>query len=80
MENFNHMTFDPKEFDGKRVLVTGGTKGGIGEAIVKRLTKAGATVITTARAIPCELKDSDLFIQVRRKTHRADGAGTWMRL
>lgn len=37
MENFSHITIAPKELDGKRVLVTGGTKGGIGEAIVKRL-------------------------------------------
>lgn len=51
------------EFSGKRVLVTGGTKGGIGEAIVKRLTLAGATVITTARKTPDEMKSSDLFIQ-----------------
>jgi NAD(P)-dependent dehydrogenase (short-subunit alcohol dehydrogenase family) len=39
------------EFNGKRVLVTGGTQG-IGEAIVKRLVNGGATVITTARSIP----------------------------
>lgn len=51
------------EFSGKRILVTGGTKGGIGEAIVKRLTLAGATVITTARKTPDEMKSSDLFIQ-----------------
>ncbi|WP_313069613.1 SDR family NAD(P)-dependent oxidoreductase [Lacrimispora sp.] len=51
------------EFSGKRVLVTGGTKGGIGEAIVKRLTHAGAIVITTARKTPDEMKTSDLFIQ-----------------
>jgi NAD(P)-dependent dehydrogenase (short-subunit alcohol dehydrogenase family) len=63
MENFNHITIDPKELDGKRILVTGGTKGGMGEAIVKRLTKAGATVITTARTTPDELKESELFIQ-----------------
>ena len=55
MENFNHITIDPEELAEKRVLVTGGTKGGRGEAIVKRLTKAGATVITTARTTPDEL-------------------------
>ena len=68
MDDFNHMIFDPKEFSGKRVLVTGGTKGGMGEAIVKRLTLAAATVITTARHTPEELKDSNLFrpISARR--------------
>lgn len=63
MDNFNNITVDPKELAGKRVLVTGGTKGGMGEAIVKRLSKAGAVVITTARTTPDELKKSDLFIQ-----------------
>ncbi len=63
MENFSHIIIDPKELEGKRILVTGGTKGGIGEAIVKRLALAGATVITTARSTPDELKDSDSFIQ-----------------
>jgi len=63
MDKFNHIIIDPKEFESKRVLVTGGTKGGMGEAIVKRLTKAGATVITTARTTSAELNGSDLFIQ-----------------
>lgn len=42
---------DPTEFAGKRVLVTGGTKGA-GEAIVRRLAAAGAQVITSARSAP----------------------------
>jgi Dehydrogenases with different specificities (related to short-chain alcohol dehydrogenases) len=46
----------------KRALVTGGTKG-IGEAIVKRLRQAGATVMTTARSKPDELQSPELFIQ-----------------
>jgi NAD(P)-dependent dehydrogenase (short-subunit alcohol dehydrogenase family) len=39
------------EFAGKRALVTGGTKG-MGEAIVHRLRRSGATVVTTARSAP----------------------------
>src|SRR5260370_42491876 len=37
------------EFEGKRVLVTGGTKG-MGEAMVRRFTLSGASVATTARS------------------------------
>src|SRR6202035_1805406 len=37
------------EFKGKRVLVTGGTKG-MGEAIVRRFSLSGASVATTARS------------------------------
>src|SRR5262245_32651216 len=43
--------FDANEFTGKRVLVTGGSKG-IGEAIVNRLRRGGARVLATARNIP----------------------------
>ncbi|MBL8217230.1 MAG: SDR family NAD(P)-dependent oxidoreductase, partial [Bryobacterales bacterium] len=39
------------EFAGKRVLVTGGTRG-IGAAVVKRLKAGGATVLATARSVP----------------------------
>jgi NAD(P)-dependent dehydrogenase (short-subunit alcohol dehydrogenase family) len=49
------------EFAGKRVLVTGGTKG-IGEAVVKRLASGGATVLTTARSLPSG-GGSDRFLQ-----------------
>ena len=49
------------EFSGKRALVTGGTKG-MGEAIVQRLRRSGATVVTTARSAPADLPQSDLFV------------------
>ena len=48
------------ELSGKRILVTGGTSG-MGEAIVKRLTQAGATVITIARTNP-EGSSSPAFV------------------
>ncbi len=53
---------DSNELAGKRILVTGGTKG-MGEAIVKRLRHASATVITTARSIPDNLRSPELFVQ-----------------
>jgi NAD(P)-dependent dehydrogenase (short-subunit alcohol dehydrogenase family) len=52
---------EPHEFDKKRVLVTGGTKG-IGQAVAARLRKAGARVLITARTRPSSAADTDLFI------------------
>ena len=46
---------------GKRALVTGGTKG-IGAAVVIALREAGATVLTTARSQPAGVSAADHFI------------------
>src|ERR1700686_649583 len=48
------------EFNGKRVLVTGGTKGA-GKAIADRFLRGGATVIITARSAPEEKAASHFF-------------------
>ncbi|SNQ51871.1 Short-chain dehydrogenase/reductase SDR [Frankia canadensis] len=45
------MTVIDDSLAGRRALVTGGTRGA-GDAIVARLADAGATVLTTARAVP----------------------------
>jgi NAD(P)-dependent dehydrogenase (short-subunit alcohol dehydrogenase family) len=50
-----------RELAGKKVLVTGGTKG-MGEAIVRRLREDGAAVMTTARSMPEGLESPELFI------------------
>jgi NAD(P)-dependent dehydrogenase (short-subunit alcohol dehydrogenase family) len=52
---------DASEFSGKRVLVTGGTKGA-GKAIADRFLRGGGTVIITARSAP-EEKTGSHFIQ-----------------
>jgi NAD(P)-dependent dehydrogenase (short-subunit alcohol dehydrogenase family) len=49
------------ELEGKRALVTGGTKG-VGEAVVAALRQAGVKVLTTARSRPGDLADDDQFI------------------
>ena len=53
---------DDQEFAGKRVLVTGGTKGA-GLAIVHRLSAAGAAVLTTARTLIPDGPSSQMFVQ-----------------
>src|SRR5258706_11944666 len=49
------------EFNGRRILVTGGTRG-IGEAIVDRLNRGGGKVIATARSGSPETS-ADRFVQ-----------------
>jgi NAD(P)-dependent dehydrogenase (short-subunit alcohol dehydrogenase family) len=49
------------EFSGKRVLVTGATRG-IGEAIARRFDAAGARVATTGRSAAPDAVQPDLFI------------------
>src|SRR5260221_4515827 len=61
------------EFSDKRVLVTGGTRG-IGEAIVRRLRAAGATVFPTARAAPATLAQADLFLAADLRTAEGTAA------
>ena len=52
---------DDLALQGKRALVTGGTKG-IGAAVVSALREAGATVLTTARSQPAQLAHADQFV------------------
>jgi len=52
---------DPREFEGMRVLVTGGTKG-IGRAVVDRLCGSGASVVSTARTAPADEAGAYLFV------------------
>lgn len=53
---------DPTEFAGKRVLVTGGTKGA-GEAIMRRFKSSGARTATSARGEPAPDAGGDLFVR-----------------
>jgi NAD(P)-dependent dehydrogenase (short-subunit alcohol dehydrogenase family) len=52
----------PDEFKGKRVLITGGTKG-VGAATVQRFQMSGALVATTARSESSESQSSLIFIK-----------------
>jgi NAD(P)-dependent dehydrogenase (short-subunit alcohol dehydrogenase family) len=49
------------ELEGRRALVTGGTKG-VGKAVVATLREAGATVLTTARSRPESAIRGDQFV------------------
>ncbi len=61
---------DRTEFEGRRVLVTAGTKG-VGRASVARFRAGGARVITAARAAPAEPSGA-LFVEADLTT--AEGA------
>lgn len=61
------------ELEGKRALVTGGTKG-VGEAVVAALRQAGVKVLTTARSGPGDLAGDDQFITADVST--AEGCAT----
>src|SRR3954447_11849583 len=51
----------PRDLEGRRALVTGGTRG-IGAAIVDRLLNAGAEVMTTGRSVSPETPTGAHFI------------------
>lgn len=52
----------PIELEGKRAVVTGGTRG-IGRAVAGRLEQAGATVLVVARTAPEAGQGSERFVQ-----------------
>ena len=62
MPGAQQSSVDPSEFAGKRILITGGTKG-MGEAIARRLALAGAMVATTARSPLPDGQTPALFVQ-----------------
>jgi len=61
-----------RELEGRRALVTGGTKG-VGKAVVSLLLEAGARVLTTARSRP-EHHGSEKFVEADITT--AEGCNT----
>jgi NAD(P)-dependent dehydrogenase (short-subunit alcohol dehydrogenase family) len=66
-------TPDRESLEGKRALVTGGTKGA-GAAIAARLAAAGATVRVTARTLPDDYPTPEQFIAADTAT--VEGAKT----
>ena len=62
---------ESREFAGKRVLITGGTKG-LGASMAQRFVASGAKVAITARSRAARDSDSTLFVQADLAT--ASGA------
>ena len=58
---------DRDRLDGRRALVTGGSKGA-GRAVVDRLREMGADVWTTARTMPHDYAHPDRFIEADTST------------
>ncbi|MCE0768506.1 SDR family oxidoreductase [Pseudonocardia kujensis] len=64
---------DRDRLDGRRALVTGGSKGS-GKAVVERLREMGADVYVTARTMPAGYEHPDRFIEADMMT--AEGTET----
>src|ERR1700756_1597585 len=58
---WDHLVNFDLELEGRRALVTGGTKG-VGAAVVDVLSEQGAKVITTARSVPSVSRDGVAYI------------------
>lgn len=58
---------DRDRLDGRRALVTGGSKGS-GKAVVERLREMGADVYVTARTMPAGYEHPDRFIEADTTT------------
>ncbi|TWB43575.1 NAD(P)-dependent dehydrogenase (short-subunit alcohol dehydrogenase family) [Rhizobium sp. ERR 922] len=63
---------DPNEFAGKRVLISGGTKG-LGRATVERFLAGGARVVTAARTIKDPIEGVD-YVQADLTTAKGGEA------
>lgn len=64
---------DRDRLDGRRALVTGGSKGS-GKAVVERLREMGADVYTTARTMPDGYEHPDRFIEADVLTREGTNA------
>ena len=61
------------ELEGKRALVTGGTKG-VGAAVVVALREAGVRVLKTARKRPEQVSEAEFITRIARRTVLSDNA------